>query len=242
MKFPDFPVAVPPTLRLLVSSGEPLPVRLLRRLQASLPPHAVVLNLYGSTETAADCTCCDATAWLQGNASGVTPPATTSSTCSPHPSVTESSVHPHHAQPSAHFQQAAAVSGQQTAGRNKPGSHGVGQQTAGKCTLSHGEANLKAGQGASHPAEGEVPEECSSGVASEHGGYVPVGWPLDNMAVFIAAPMGEGWEHGSKSEDGAVGWINASDVLGWGEVGEVCVMGSGLCAGYLRCCTPSFGV
>ncbi|CAL8461978.1 g1509 [Coccomyxa elongata] len=226
---------MPPTLRLLVSSGEPLPVGLLRRLQASLPPHAVVLNLYGSTETAADCTCCNATTWLQGNASGVTPPAATPPTCSTHPSVTESSVHPHHAQPSAQVQQAAAVSGQQTAGRNEPGSHGVGQETAGKSTVSHGGADLKAGQGASHPPDGEVPEHSSSsGVALEHGGYVPVGWPLDNMAVFIAAPMGEGREDGSSSEDGAVGWINASDVLSWGEVGEVCVMGTGICAGYLR--------
>lgn len=172
---------MPPTLRLLVSSGEPLPLRLLRGLQASLPQHATVLNLYGSTETAADCTCCNATDWLQVNASRLTPPAATSSTCSP---ATERFA----------FQ-----------------------------------------------PEGEVSEQGSSGVASEHGEHVPVGWPLDNMAVFIAVPMGEGHEDDSRSGNGAGGCMKASDVLDWGSVGEVCVMGAGICAGYLRCYIPASG-
>ncbi|BDA41299.1 probable enterobactin synthase component F at N-terminal half [Coccomyxa sp. Obi] len=231
---------MPPTLRLLVSSGEPLPVRLLRRLQTSLPPHAVVLNLYGSTETAADCTCCNATAWLQGNASRVTAPAATSLPCSPHPSATKrlgAAVHQHHAQPSAQIQQSPALSGQQRADTanfsHNGGSQGVGQETAGKSTVSHAGGNLQGGQGASQ-LEGGVSEQSSGGIASEHGEYVPVGWSLDNMAVFIAAPISEGQEDGSESEDGVGGCINASDVLDWGTVGEVCVMGTGICAGYLR--------
>ncbi|KAK9825637.1 hypothetical protein WJX81_002282 [Elliptochloris bilobata] len=42
-------------LRVVVSSGEPLPTRLLRRLRAVLPREARILNLYGSTEIAGDC-------------------------------------------------------------------------------------------------------------------------------------------------------------------------------------------
>jgi amino acid adenylation domain-containing protein len=45
-------------LRLCVSSGEALPLDLCRRFRERLP-HAVLLNLYGSTEVAADATCYD---------------------------------------------------------------------------------------------------------------------------------------------------------------------------------------
>lgn len=50
-------------LRLVVSSGEPLPPGLLAGMQQLLPPGCRVLNLYGSTEVAADCTAFDCTAW-----------------------------------------------------------------------------------------------------------------------------------------------------------------------------------
>jgi non-ribosomal peptide synthetase component F len=44
-------------LRLVVSSGEPLTWRLARQLQEeALPPGCTLLNIYGSTEVAADCT------------------------------------------------------------------------------------------------------------------------------------------------------------------------------------------
>ncbi len=42
-------------LRLVVSSGEPLGWELARQLLACVPPGCAVLNLYGSTEVAADC-------------------------------------------------------------------------------------------------------------------------------------------------------------------------------------------
>lgn len=50
-------------LRLAVSSGEPLPPGLLHDMQQVLPPGCRILNLYGSTEVAADCTAFDCTAW-----------------------------------------------------------------------------------------------------------------------------------------------------------------------------------
>ena len=52
-----------PTLRLAVSSGEPLVPMLLSDLQAALPEGCGIWNLYGSTEVAADCTALDCTAW-----------------------------------------------------------------------------------------------------------------------------------------------------------------------------------
>lgn len=50
-------------LRLAVSSGEPLPPSLLADMQQLLPPGCRILNLYGSTEVAADCTAFDCTLW-----------------------------------------------------------------------------------------------------------------------------------------------------------------------------------
>jgi len=55
-------------LRVVASSGEALPGRLLARLRAALPPGARVLNLYGSTEVAADVTCLNASVWAAAGA------------------------------------------------------------------------------------------------------------------------------------------------------------------------------
>ncbi len=44
-------------LRLLVSSGEPLPMELANRLHAALPSATHIVNIYGCTEVAADATC-----------------------------------------------------------------------------------------------------------------------------------------------------------------------------------------
>lgn len=72
-------------------------MQLLWRLQAALPPHAVVLNLYGSTETAADCTCCDATAWLRGNAPAAPGAATSAPLPGQQPSDDATAAAPTHA-------------------------------------------------------------------------------------------------------------------------------------------------
>ena len=53
-------------LRLAVSSGEPLLPSLLADMQQLLPPGCRILNLYGSTEVAADCTAFDCTDWRPG--------------------------------------------------------------------------------------------------------------------------------------------------------------------------------
>lgn len=65
------PAAAPQLhLRLAVSSGEPLPPALLAELRELLPAGCRILNLYGSTEVAADCTAFDATAWQPADGSG----------------------------------------------------------------------------------------------------------------------------------------------------------------------------
>ena len=51
-------------LKVAISSGEPLPVSVLRGMRETLPENVRILNLYGSTEVAADCTFLDAGAWL----------------------------------------------------------------------------------------------------------------------------------------------------------------------------------
>jgi amino acid adenylation domain-containing protein len=56
-------------LRICVSSGEALPLKLANRFRERLP-HATLLNLYGSTEVSADVTCYD-TRWLPPNAASV---------------------------------------------------------------------------------------------------------------------------------------------------------------------------
>lgn len=58
-----------PTVQLWISSGEPLPVDLCRRFQECLP-HRMLLNLYGSSEVAADVTWYD-TRWLGATATSV---------------------------------------------------------------------------------------------------------------------------------------------------------------------------
>ena len=55
------PIAEKLALRMLVSSGEPLPEQLLRQLQDALPGQTSVLNIYGCTEVSADATCYCAT-------------------------------------------------------------------------------------------------------------------------------------------------------------------------------------
>ena len=58
----------PLRVRLAVSSGEVLVSALLAELQQVLPRGCHILNLYGSTEVAADCTAFDCTAWQPGTA------------------------------------------------------------------------------------------------------------------------------------------------------------------------------
>jgi len=57
-------------LEQLVSSGELLPAELALTLLAAVPPSCRLLNLYGSTEVAADCSCQDVREWAAQTAAG----------------------------------------------------------------------------------------------------------------------------------------------------------------------------
>lgn len=168
----------------MVSSGEPLSPRLLRRLTVSLPRGARVLNYYGSTEVAGDCACFDATAW-----------------------------HP-------------------------PGGWaGLGSAC---CAAGFMVAEPQVLEGApSDPAEGSG---LKSHVAGFHaldpaeglgcGSQVPVGTPIDGTTIFIARLAGCSAE-GRPAKQGRSGGLGFPAAAG--EVGEVCVAGAGVAAGYLRC-------
>jgi acyl-CoA synthetase (AMP-forming)/AMP-acid ligase II len=56
--------ALPPSLRCVISSGEPLPVPLAEALLQQQPEGARLINLYGSTETSGDCAWLDVGWWL----------------------------------------------------------------------------------------------------------------------------------------------------------------------------------
>ena len=162
-----------PALRVLVSSGEPLPLSLLRQLDALLPEPATILNLYGSTECAADVTWLDARRWLQ-----------------------QQDAAQQHAQPGVHAEQP------DQAAANSAG-------TSSKATAS--EAVQQGSQA--------VPEQG-----------VPVGQPIDNMAVFIAQPLRE--DMPSSAADVACR-SEGCTLLRRGALGEVCVAGVGVAEGYL---------
>ena len=63
-------LALSSSLRLAISSGEPLPRRLAAAIEAALPPNATFLNVYGLTEAAGDSTAGDVRAWLRRGEGG----------------------------------------------------------------------------------------------------------------------------------------------------------------------------
>ena len=208
----------PLALRLVVSSGEALPPRLLRRLRAVLPPAATVLNLYGCTEVAGDCTCCDASSWqpagswLQLERAGATGDAAAESA---------------NAEPTS-----------------------IAAATAAPCTggeppqkRSRVEAVPEAGNAIFPPAGPGPAVKLASG-SGQPGAQVPVGAPIDNTTVFVARLRSGVPESAAPCNGEQATAAAAPDVLALanglialaavGEVGEVCVVGPGLAAGYLR--------
>ena len=209
----------PLALRLVVSSGEALPPRLLRRLRAVLPPGAAVLNLYGSTEVAGDCTCFNASSWqpagsglqLERGGAWENPSAGTASADQP--------------------ASRAAVGASPCDGGEPPWKRAR--------WASPDEADS-----ASDPQTGAAPAANPASGSGQPGAQVPVGAPIDNTTVFVmrlrsgapdsAAPCDWGQAATAAAPDalaldGSVVILAAVD-----EVGEVCVAGPGLAAGYLR--------
>lgn len=160
---------------MLVSSGEPVPLGLLRQLDALLPKEATILNLYGSTECAGDATWLDARQWLRQQQGALQ----------------------QHSQPGRWAEQADQAAGGAGGGSSS-------QSVASEVSVQGSQA--AAGQG------------------------VPVGQPINNMAVFIAQPLREDMR--SSAADVA-SRLTECTLLRRGALGEVCVAGLGVAEGYL---------
>ena len=209
------PPRAPLALRLVVSSGEPLPPRLLRRLRTVLPPGATVLNLYGSTEVAGDCTCCAASSWR---------------TAGSRPELERGGG------------REDASAGTARAGRASGAAANAAPCDGGEPLWKRArlEASPEAGS-ADPPPAGAAPVALPSSGSGQLGGQVPVGSPIDNTTVFVmrlrsgapgsAASLHEGQAAAPRplAQHEGLGTPAAE-----GEIGEVCVAGPGLAAGYLR--------
>lgn len=187
-----------PRLDVLISSGEPLTLCLLRQLDRILAESALIFNIYGSTEVAADCAYFDARQWLHNPAgcNGVWPRA--SSLPEEGPLACHNKWH-------------------DLLGGPRPNLSPIADSDS-----ILGRAASAAGSSASS-------SRAASGEDSEQ---VPVGWPINNMAVFTAAPL-----HGEKAKQPAKGALSTCsiggfDILAPGELGEVCVAGVGVADGY----------
>lgn len=205
-------------LRLVVSSGEALPLRLLRRLRAVLPPGAAVLNLYGSTEVAGDCTCFDA----RGR--------------QPAGSGSELERGGAWDYPSAGLASAHHPASREAGGA--PPCHG-GEPPWKRARLG---APGEADSAISPPAGDALAAKPTPG-SGQLEEQVPVGAPIDNTTVFVG-PLRSGVPGSAAPCDGeqaataaAPDALASGEVLvtlsAEGEVGEVCVAGPGLAAGYL---------
>lgn len=75
--------ALPPSLRLAIASGEPLPGQAAASIAAALPGSAAFLNVYGLTEAAGDSTSADVRAWLRGAAAAAASSPASSSSSAP---------------------------------------------------------------------------------------------------------------------------------------------------------------
>lgn len=154
-----------------------------------LPPHAVVLNIYGSAEVSADCTCFNATEWLRQR-------------ISKDPVMQRGQGQPAGQKPIISAVSAAAAAAAQAARQ--------GSQSDKEVAASQGQSLMQREQA------------------------VPVGWPIDNMAVFIAAPLSDE-EPASKAtcDIHSIQKIGGFNLLPPGCTGEVCIAGAGVCSGYL---------
>ena len=214
--------AVLPCMRLLASSGEPLAAGLLQAVQALLPAGSQVVNLYGSTEVAADCTC-----WAAGPPAGP-PEASAALTvrrlqyAGPSTALTGTNGADEHmradvdgADERAHAAAAGAAACLQTAAAAQLPRQAPTTVPKGEQQRPVNAAAVVAGTGC-RPA----------------GAVVPCGFPIRGLAVWVS-PVAD-------SSGGPVGGAGdqqltpAPSVLPCGQEGEVWVAGAGVARGYYR--------
>lgn len=183
-------------LRVVASSGEPLTTALAQTLIPLLPPGCCLLNLYGSTEAAADCTCFDASTchWGSHDVSSV-PDASlhagflTKSVAASHDTDVQAATSAPLAQNTQHAltssqsgQQPAASALLPDAAWPAPGT----LATAASMAASRQDVVTASGRSDDHtaPAPIGLPPYPSQDPLT-HNTKVAVGWPLDGFAVCI---------------------------------------------------------
>lgn len=181
------------SLRVVVSSGEPLTVALAQTLPPLLPPGCRLLNLYGSTEVSADCTCFDistdstkghdvslgpaasllAGAWTRATAAspeGDVRPATSAPTATSAPATTQ------------HAQRAAQAGRHMSAQPPDPA-----LPAASMATSRQGSVPASGWPGISQEVGAHSQPPTPFQAPPTHNPQVAVGWPLDGFAVCILA-------------------------------------------------------
>lgn len=199
------------SLKVVVSSGEPLTLTLAQALTPLLPHHCRLLNLYGCTEVAADCTCFDITTHSIGG--------------NPVTSATDSSLRGRSQMLSVHADTDAKKAGPATSpAQHAPVAPQTGQHLSASALLPAGAqdaahtsapSSAAASKAASCQTVDAVMESGLPGGDEEagmrrpppplqgppsplqdplaHRTQVAVGWPLDGFAVFIL-PMSHALE------------------------------------------------
>ena len=191
------------SLRVVVSSGEPLTLNLAQSVTPLLPPGCRLLNLYGSTEVSADCTCVDITTHsTRGHdaSSGPAPslPAgnpTKATAVSPEGVVRAATAAPTatSAPATAQHAQRAAQTGQHLSARlPDPVLHGAhtvlpDSAAASMATSRQGVVPASGWPGISQEVGAHSSAPAPFQPPPTHNPQVAVGWPLDGFAVCILA-------------------------------------------------------
>lgn len=197
------------SLRVVVSSGETLTLALANALSQLLPQGCQLLNLYGSTEVAADCTCFALpTHHIAGHSDSTSGPEL----CLHDSCLVQSG------RAEAHLKGSDAVSAvaEEVLGAPQLGQQALASALLPAVGLSAFQSSMSASAGASAEASRQLPDAASalgqpgaqgeigalSQVASPLSGrtQVAVGWPINGCAVVILATETAQEEESSKDK------------------------------------------
>ena len=225
--------AVLPLMRLLASSGEPLAAGLLQAVQALLPAGCQVVNLYGSTEVAADCTCWAASAAARPPEASAALTGSRLQSAAPSTALTGrngADERAHAAVDGADERAHAAVDGADERAHAAAAGAATPLQRAAAAQLTRqSPATVPRGvqQSLMDAAAAVAGTACKPG-----GAVVPCGFPIRGMAVWVS-PVADG-SGGPVGGAGDQQLTPVPSVLRCGQEGEVWVAGIGLARGYHR--------